>query len=412
MLAARRDCSRESGSRRLTARGIVIAATPVERRKATLLVVDDEEPNRSLLEALLAPQGYNIVTASDGQMAVKRLEQGGIDLVLLDLMMPVMDGIEVCRYVRGELGDELLPIIFTTSRRDRESRVRAKEAGADDFLLKPVDSFELMVRVENLLRVRTYYQLVAEQSVALERELEIATSKLMHMERLSTVGSLASGVGHELSNLATIQRGAVDLIQDALSKQQPVDPRYFAGLERVTDHLTHHATRLLHLGGSGRGHQEVLDLGQVVREAVELVAGTGRTKHARISADIPEASVRVRSVRMHVEQVLFNLVLNASDALERIADRPRTIRVQVEPCDPLGRARMHVIDSGSGIAPEDLDRVFDPYFTTKPPERGTGLGLTLVKHIVEAGGGRIVVLSKIDEGTTVSVDFPAVGQDE
>lgn len=373
--------------------------------------MDDEEPNRSLLEALLVPQGYEVRTAPDGLSAVAMIKEGGFDLLLLDLMMPKMDGIEVCRHVRGELANPFLPIIFTTSRRDRESRVRAKEAGADDFLLKPIDAFELLVRVENLLRVRSYYQLLAEQRATLERELEIATSKLMHMERLSTVGALASGVGHELANLATIQRGAVDQLEQAMSDKRPVDPRHLAGLERVAEHLGHHASCLLHLGGRGRGHQEVLNLGQVVREAVELIAATGRTKHARITTENTELPTRVVLVRMHLEQVLFNLVLNASDALEGVLDRPRTIVLRLEPRDVDGRARVRVIDTGAGIAQDILERVFDPYFTTKSADRGTGLGLTLVKHVIEEGGGHILIASQAGVGTTVTIDFPALSDE-
>ncbi len=376
-----------------------------------MLVVDDEAPNRSLLEALLVQQGYEVCTAADGADAIAMIKESDFDLLLLDLMMPKMDGIEVCRHVRSEPATALLPIIFTTSRRDRESRVRAKEAGADDFLLKPIDALELLVRVENLLRVRTCHQLLADRRATLERELEIATTKLMHMERLSTVGALASGVGHELANLATIQRGAIDQLEQAMSEKRPADPRHLAGLERVAEHLGHHASRLLHLGGRGRGHQEVLNLGQVVNEAVELIAATGRTKHARITTENSDLPTRVVLVRMHFEQVLFNLVLNSSDALEGIVDRPRTITLRLEPRDQQGRARVHVIDTGTGIAEDILERVFDPYFTTKGADRGTGLGLTLVKHVIEEGGGHILISSQTGVGTTITIDFPALSDE-
>ena len=121
---------------------------------SSILVVDDEEASGELIAQLLRSQGYAVRVVRDGNAALPLIARGGVDLLLLDLMMSKMDGVEICTHVRTELRDAFLPIVITTSLNDRESRIRAKEAGADDVLVKPVDGLELLVRIESLLRAR------------------------------------------------------------------------------------------------------------------------------------------------------------------------------------------------------------------------------------------------------------------
>jgi signal transduction histidine kinase len=382
-----------------------------KKPEPAVLVVDDEAPNRDLLAHLLRSQGYRVLTAPEGPSALAIIRAGNVGLVLIDVMMPRMDGIEVCGAIRRDLKLPNLPVIFVTSLSDRESRVRAKEAGADDYLVKPIDTLELLIRVENLWKLRQYNELVERHNEVLEQELARATERLLHMERLSTVGSLAAGVGHELGNLAGIFRGSLDLIRHSLAASMPIDARDIAKLERVMAHLENHAEKLLRLGQSGIDAHQNLDLNAVVSGAVELVRGTGRAKHATITLKLPTKAPKVRMARAQLEQVLFNLILNASDALKGVHGRERLITVCVEERDPLERTRVLVIDNGNGIDETDLGRVFDPYFTTKPEGQGTGLGLTLVRQIVEAVAGRVVLLSRKGEGTTATVDFPALPED-
>jgi signal transduction histidine kinase len=375
---------------------------------AAVLVVDDEAPNRDLLALLLRSQGYRVVTASDGPSALAAIRQGAIGLVLVDVMMPRMDGIELCHAIRETLQQPNLPVVFVSSLSDRESRVRAKEAGADDYLVKPIDTLELLVRVENLWKLRKYNELIERHKEVLERELAQASERMLHLERLSVVGSLAAGVGHELGNLSGILRGSLELVRMTTAQGGPPDARDLAKLERVASHLENHAARLLRLGQPRNDQAQEVSLNAVVAGAVELVQGTGRVKHASIALELPKRAPRVRLAASQLEQVVFNLVLNASDALLDVQGRPRQITVRVEERDALERTRLLVIDTGHGINEEDLAKVFEPYFTTKPEGSGTGLGLNLVRQIVEAVDGRVVLLSQPGTGTTAVVDFPAL----
>jgi DNA-binding response OmpR family regulator len=158
-----------------------IQVRTLEFRENTILVVDDEAAGRDLMSTLLTTQGYKVKAASDGFAALELVDAGGIDLVLLDLMMSKLDGVEVCTHIRKSAKNMLLPVVFTTSLHDRASRIRAKEAGADDFLVKPIDGLELLVRIERLLRVRAQTELVQAERDRLLKELSKVRASLSAM---------------------------------------------------------------------------------------------------------------------------------------------------------------------------------------------------------------------------------------
>src|SRR5262249_4395596 len=161
-----------------------------------------EAANRDLLRAFLVPEGYEVVEAGSGTEALRIVEDGDIDVVLLDVLMPGLNGIEACRRIREDLGRVALPIVLITAIAHRASRIRAKGLGAGDFLTKPVDDLELLARVRNLLRVKGYHDLREKQRETLQQDLERTRGQLLHVERLSTLGTLSCAVGHELNNIA------------------------------------------------------------------------------------------------------------------------------------------------------------------------------------------------------------------
>jgi putative two-component system response regulator len=146
--------------------------------KQLILVVDDQPQNIELLEAYLAPQGYEVVSAANGEEALQKLAQNPVDLILLDVMMPGMDGFEVTRRVRKDPVHRQLPIILVTALRETEDRVKGIEAGCDDFLSKPVDKVELLARVRSLLKVKAYNDLLSNYRAELESEVTKRTLEL------------------------------------------------------------------------------------------------------------------------------------------------------------------------------------------------------------------------------------------
>ena len=148
--------------------------------KPVILVVDDQPQNIELLEAYLVPEGYEIVQATNGEEALGKLSGNPIDLILLDVMMPGMDGFEVTRRVRQDHTHRLLPIILVTALRETEDRIKGIEAGCDDFISKPVDKLELLARVRSLLKVKAYNDLMSNYQKELESEVTRRTEELKH----------------------------------------------------------------------------------------------------------------------------------------------------------------------------------------------------------------------------------------
>ena len=167
----------------------------------TILVVDDLPQNARLLEAVLAPRGHAVVTAASGPEALERLAEGGLDLVLLDLRMPGMDGFEVCRRLREDPATRFVPVIVVTASGEQE-KIRALEAGADDFAAKPFDHAELLARVRSLLRLKRYHDTIAEQAAELERfnrQLEVRVQE--QLDELQRVGRLRRFLAPQVADL-------------------------------------------------------------------------------------------------------------------------------------------------------------------------------------------------------------------
>jgi putative two-component system response regulator len=143
---------------------------------SVILIVDDYPQNVKLLEAYLLPCGYKLVKAASGEEALTKLEGNKIDLILLDVMMPDIDGFEVTRRIRQDDKNHLLPIILVTSLRETEDRVRGIEAGCDDFISKPVDKLELLARVRSLLKIKAYNDLRSNYQKELESEVNKMSS--------------------------------------------------------------------------------------------------------------------------------------------------------------------------------------------------------------------------------------------
>src|SRR5207245_2188414 len=150
-------------------------------------------------------------------------------------------------------------------------------------------------------------------------------------------------------------------------------------------------------------YAEPIDLREVVKGTIGMLRTAGRIKHLDVTVQLPEAPVTATVNRTRIEQVLVNLLINAADAMETGSGAKRLV-VRVEQDTVLNRIRCEVEDTGEGIPSEKLDRIFEPYYTTKQPGRGTGLGLSVVKQIVESYGGQVRVTSRVGEGTTFSFE--------
>jgi signal transduction histidine kinase len=374
----------------------------------TVLVVDDERPNRDLLARRLGQHGFRVLTASGGTEALDALASRSCDLVLLDVMMPVMSGLEVLAAIRHNEAWRDLPVIMVTAKNESRDIVEALDLGADDYVTKPLD-FPVA-----LARVRAQLARVAAERAALARQRH---GDLEHAQKISAVGQLAGGVAHDFNNLLTTIYGYGELLRDDL----PCDDKRQDDVEHILKAAQTAASLTRQLLAYSRRHPstpQVLDLGAVAFSMVRLLRRV-IGEQIELSVQTPEELWPVFGDAGQLDQVVMNLVVNACDAMPH--GGRLSLQLENAVATPPGSGagdfvRLTVRDTGIGMSPETLARAFEPFFTTKGPSQGTGLGLAMVHHIIEQMGGTIAVTSAPGEGTTVRVLLPrtasATAEDE
>jgi len=378
-------------------------------------VVDDNADNRMLLAELVAVLGHRGTPAGNGREALVLLSERPFDLVLLDVLMPQMDGFAALERIKGDARLRELPVIMVSGLGEVDGVVRCIEAGAEDYLTKPFDPVLLRARINACLekkRLRDAERLRAAELEAALARLEAAQQQLVTQAKLASLGTLTAGIAHEIrnplnfvTNFAEVVVEQVGELRHLLGGADGASAELLADLERNVAKIREHGRRadqivrgmLLHARGQA-GERQRTDLNALVEEVVagartnpELVRGV-KVK-AKLDAKLDPFPFDAEMLR----QVAWNFVLNALQALE--GKGTLTVETGREP----GFAVLRVIDTGPGISADPAE-IFKPFFTTK--RQGTGLGLAIADRIVKAHGGRIELESKPGKGAAFTVRLP------
>jgi signal transduction histidine kinase len=395
---------------------------------ATMLLVDDEEMIRNLLSRALCADKHNVVAVASAKEAFEQLAQTRFDLLIVDKNLPDGSGLSVVEAARNlRLDSESIVI---TGYSDTDSAIQAVALGVFRYVRKPFDLDALKVDISRALETGRLRRALAQRTAQLElanANLEDALSKAreaenrrVQAERLATIGSLAAGVAHEINNplsmlSMSIPYAASEL--DTILRTQMVEAapdEAVAELGRLAKALrqTQEAVEFLiglssdlhSLGKPVSPQPRPVKIADVVGSALRLVRHQLKHK-ARIVVDVPE-ELTVRGQQRRLVQVFINLLTNAGRAVRERGPDQNEISV----CGRLEgqRAVIEVSDTGVGIAPEDLDHIFDRFFTTaEDTAEGAGIGLAIVREIVDDHGGAIDVRSAVGEGTRFTLRLPA-----
>lgn len=360
-----------------------------------VLIVDDDVRNRELLRELLAAQGHEVTEAENGEAALALVAPAAPHVILLDVMMPGMDGFEVCRRLKDDPATAAIPVLLVTALQERDDRLRGIEAGANDFLTKPIDTREVILRTRNAVHAKRLYDRVQE---ALERlqALERLRDNLIHM----IVHDMRSPLMSVFGNLELLQMDLGDRLEEK-EKQ---------GLEDAMDaarKLTEMVTSLLDVNKLESGqmplHRASCRLDRVAGDAVRLLGGILRRSPAVIEAPADGGAVSCDPALL--QRVFSNLLGNAA----KYSPEGRPIRVVIT--SAAGAVRVEVTDEGPGIPSAYHARIFEKFGQVEPGgargQYSTGLGLTFCKLVVEAHGGQIGVDSEPGRGSTFWFVLPA-----
>lgn len=376
-----------------------------------ILVADDEPDMRRFLKSQLEDD-YEIVEAVDGVDATEKTHAALPDLILLDLMMPNKDGLQVCRELREYAPTSGIPIILLTARADEEAKFDALQMGANDFLAKPFSSVELQARVKNLIERHRYQRKLSKQNEELSDAIEQIKEtelQLVQSEKLSSLGRLSAGIIHEINNplnysltgLFALRNKGKHFSPDQRAEFDVIINDVEEGLKRVRNIVSDLRT-FTHPGG-GTGEQ--VEAADTLRAAMRFLAGEWKDK-VTIHPDIPADQV-LWANRNKLIHVLVNLMQNAIDALgEKAFPDGEKPHIWIEGRMAGKRSLLIVRDNGPGIDQKVVDKIFDPFFTTKDPGKGMGLGLSICYRIVQGYGGKISVRSERGQFCEFTLDFP------
>ncbi|MGB8329469.1 MAG: response regulator [Polyangiales bacterium] len=365
------------------------------------LVVEDSSSMRGLLRELLRERNYEVTTVSNAEAALKAHVERPFQLMLVDWTLPGMSGLALCRMVRSRPGGEEVVILLITGRNRAEDLHAALDAGASDYLSKPIDPELLGTRL-----------LIAERNIAegarRAEERRDMESRLAFADRMASVGTLAAGVAHELNNPLMYVLSNLRLTREEIGSRDEPD-----WLERVTqqlDEAIHGAVRMQHIvrdlktfSRADDGQRGDVDVPSVLESSINICWNEIRHR-ATLERDFNETPP-VDANESRLGQVFLNLLINAAQAMpdRKVSENRITARTYT---DDEGWAVVEVADNGTGIAPDRMSRVFEPFFTTKSISEGTGLGLSICRNIIHDAGGTIEVQSEIDRGTTFLVRLP------
>ena len=372
---------------------------------ARILIVDDEPANVLLIERILEEAGYRRVSSTtDSRRALPLYRELAPDLVVLDLMMPHLDGLAVLEQLRTETpAGAYVPVLVLTADATQEAMRRALTAGARDFLTKPFEQFEVLLRIGNLLDTRRLHLALEEQNRSLEATVRQRTEQLLQSEKVATMGSLLAGVAHELNNPLAVLSGQAQLLHG--QGQDPDVVRRAAKISEAADRCVRIVRNFLALARQRPPERSHTSLKQVALGALELLAYELRTENIEVVVDLADDLPVLWADPHQLHQVVVNLVTNAHHAMRRQPGARRvTVRAWLD--RERGRVRLEVSDTGPGIPAEIQARIFEAFFTTKPPGEGTGLGLSLCRSIIDEHGGSLTVRSEVGAGTAFFVDLP------
>lgn len=361
-----------------------------------ILVVDDQPINIKLLQRKLEREGFEVLTAYNGRECLEVVAATRPDLILLDVMMPEMDGIETCQLLKQDATTKTIPIIFITAKSSKEGKLEGLNVGAVDYITKPIDLEETLARVKTQLRIQEIYQ----ENIELQK-------RLGESRRSAAVGAITQGIAHNLNNLLGVVVGYLDLLKNGFDSPDMVK-RSVNLMDQAIQRMVSIIRQLSSIATSEKVALTKLLLHSFLQNSISRF-NSEYDLNARIELinELP-ADCHVHANAEVFESIVGRLLINAWEAYDNDStDEARPIQLSASLAGPPEKQNLiiKVIDQGLGIADEVRDTLFEPFITTKTSV-GRGLGLTMARHSIKNLGGDLAIEPNEGPGTTATISYP------
>ncbi len=370
-----------------------------------LLIVDDEKGIRKMLEITLADRGFSVHAAENGKQALQVFRKVRPAIVLTDIKMPDMDGIELLRRIKKE--DKEVEVIIFTGQGDMDLAIQSLKNDATDFVTKPIDDEILGIAIRRARERISMRRQIREYTENLEKLVDEKTRQLLESERMAAIGETVAGLSHTIKNIAGGLRGGIFVLGEGIEKddrQSLMDG--WKMIQGNVDKIRRLSMDLLNYGKYAELHCRLEDPNLPAREVAGLLQEQCRGAGIRLEVNLSDRLERFCFDPEAIHRCLLNLVTNAVDACrEDTGDKKeKQVTLQTLPRHG-GGVEYRVVDTGVGMEAETVKKIFQGFFSTKGT-MGSGIGLMMSKKIVDRHGGRIDVDSQAGVGTTFTIGLP------
>lgn len=412
-----------------------------------ILIVDDNPTNLDVLRETLEEQGFEVAIAMSGERAIQQVKQDIPDLILLDVMMPGIDGFETCRCLKSLPLIQSVPIIFMTALSDTTNKVKALELGAVDYIAKPFEAQEVLARVRTHLKLYRLTQTLEQEVNRKVSRLQDMQMHLVRSEKMSALGNLVAGVAHEINNPLGFLNGSAqnlkEIFQDFWGHLELYQKHYPNPVPAITENAEDIDLQLLSqdIPSIFESMQGAIDRIKNISTSLRIFSRTDTEQRVKSSLhDGLDSTLLILKYRLkaneqrpaiqviqeygqlplidcflgQLNQVFMNILANAIDMFDELAQGRSFATLATHPQQITIRTRLQdnqvqivIQDNGKGMSPDLQAKIFNQGFTTKPVDKGTGLGLAIARQIVtEKHGGSLTVRSTPGEGSEFVISLP------
>ena len=389
-----------------------------------ILIVDDTVEVRQILNRILRKH-YVVIQAEDGSDAIPKVREYQPDLIISDVMMPNIDGIELCKRMKANPETAAIPFMLLTARARSSMKIDGLDCGADDYVTKPFQEDEVLARIRSLLRLRELHHDLEIRNDELEKTLEELNrlqDQMIRSEKMSSLGQLVAGLAHEINNSVNVVHNGlpvltkkIEQIEHSVRESAPETNELetaFQTVGKLTAAISEGTVRTAQIvrdmkvfSHPGTSNLVDIDLKKSFQRCLNLlqIQNSPEIEVVLECDDLPTLTGRFSQL----DQVFLNIVNNAIDALKSAqASLDRSPKITISGLVDQEKITVSIKDNGPGIDSESLNRIFDPFFTTKDPGKGTGLGLSLSYRIIEQAGGELRCESKVGQGCEFLISLP------